>query len=98
MSENYLLKNKRLDFKNKDRNEYSVYKLKNENIFKKLGELGIKVSVARCFAFVGKHLPRENYFVIGNFIKNILDKKKIEIKSVHSGHLGARYHVRCRER
>ena len=35
-NENYFLKNKRIDFENKDRNMYSVYKLKNENIFKKL--------------------------------------------------------------
>ena len=81
LNENYLLKNKRIDFKNKDRNEYSVYKLKNENIFKKLGELGIKVSVARCFAFVGKFLPRKKNYIIGNFIQNILDKKPIKIKA-----------------
>lgn len=81
LNENYLLKNKRIDFKNKDRNEYSVYKLKNENIFKKLGELGIKVSVARCFAFVGKFLPRKSNYIIGNFIQNILDSRPIIIKA-----------------
>ena len=79
--ENYLLKNKRIDFKNKHRNEYAVCKIKNENIFKKLGKLGIRVSVARCFAFVGKFLPRKSNYIIGNFIQNILDRQPIKIKA-----------------
>lgn len=81
LNENFFLKNKRINFKNTDRNMYSVYKLKNENIFKKLGDLGIKVSVARCFAFVGKFLPRKNNYIIGNFIQNILDRRPINIKA-----------------
>jgi dTDP-glucose 4,6-dehydratase len=81
IKENYLLKNKRVDFYNYSKNIYSITKLKNEEIFKKLGKFGIKVSIARCFAFVGKYLPRENNFVVGNFIKNILNKEKIEVKS-----------------
>jgi len=84
IKENYLLKNKRVDFYNHSKNIYSITKLKNEEIFKKLGKFGIKVSIARCFAFVGKYLPRENNFVVGNFIKNILNKEKIEVKSDHN--------------
>jgi len=84
IKENYLLKNKRVDFYNYSKNIYSITKLKNEEIFKKLGKFGIKVSIARCFAFVGKYLPRDNNFVVGNFIKNILSKEKIEVKSVHN--------------
>jgi dTDP-glucose 4,6-dehydratase len=76
IKENYLLKNKRVDFYNYNKNIYSITKLKNEEIFKNLGKFGIKVSIARCFAFVGKYLPRENNFVVGNFIKNILSKEK----------------------
>ena len=80
-NENYFLKNKRIDFKNKDRNMYSVYKLKNENIFRKLGELGLEVSIARCFAFVGKFLPRKSNYIVGNFIQSILDRQPIKIKA-----------------
>jgi dTDP-glucose 4,6-dehydratase len=80
-NENYFLKNKRVDFANKDRNMYSVYKLKNENIFKKLGELGLNVSIARCFAFVGKFLPRKSNYIVGNFIQSILDRQPIKIKA-----------------
>lgn len=84
IKENYLLKNKRLYFYNNNKNIYSMTKLKNEEIFKKLGKIGIKVSIARCFAFVGKYLPRDSNFVVGNFIQNILNKEKIEVKSTHN--------------
>ena len=84
IKENYLLKNKRMNFYNYSKNIYSITKLKNEEIFKKLGKFGIRVSIARCFAFVGKHLPRENNFVVGNFIKNILNGEKIEVKSAYN--------------
>ena len=83
IKENHLLRNKRLYFYNNNKNIYSMTKLKNEEVFKKLGKIGIKVSIARCFAFVGKHLPRDSNFVVGNFIKNIINKENIEVKSVH---------------
>ena len=81
IQENYLLNNKRINFKNKNKNNYSITKLKNEEIFKKLAKSGIKVAIARCYAFVGKYLPRESNYVIGNFIQNILNKQNIEVKS-----------------
>jgi len=76
IQENYLLNNKPINFKDNNKNNYSITKLKNEKIFKKLAKYGIKVAIARCYSFVGKYLPRESNYVIGNFIKNILNKKK----------------------
>jgi dTDP-glucose 4,6-dehydratase len=39
------------------------------------------VSIARCFSFVGRHLPLNSHFVIGNVIKNILSNTNININA-----------------
>ena len=43
----------------------------------------IKVSIVRCFAFVGKHIPLKSNFVVGNFINDIINRKTINVKSKH---------------
>lgn len=83
INESYFLKNKRINFTNKNKNFYSLIKLKNEEIFKKLTKNKIKVSIARCFAFVGEFLPRDSNFVVGNLIQDILNKNILKIKSDH---------------
>lgn len=60
---------------------YSKYKTMSEKLFQDLGKAKIKVSIARCFTFVGEFLPLDKNFIIGNFIKNILDKKPIIVKA-----------------
>ncbi len=41
---------------------------------------GLKISIARCFAFSGEDLPKSVHFAIGNFAKNIIESKPITIK------------------
>jgi len=80
VKESLTLDNK-FDFFNDEKNQYAYYKLKSEQILKKLSKKGFKVSILRCFAFVGEDLPRDKNFVVGNFINKILLSKKIVVES-----------------
>jgi dTDP-glucose 4,6-dehydratase len=81
IKENYLSFKKKIKFQSNSKNIYSISKLKSEKKFQELGKLGIKVSVARCFAFVGKYLPRNKGYAAGNFIDNIVKNKIVKVNS-----------------
>ena len=62
---------------------YALAKRDSENLISKLGSDGLEVSIARCFAFIGPYLPRDQHFAIGNFIEDALHGRAIEVKAQH---------------
>lgn len=64
--------------------DYAAAKRDAERSIQDLGMAGCRVSIARCFAFVGPYLPRELHFAIGNFIRDGLLGRPIEVKARHA--------------
>lgn len=59
-----------LDKLSVEKRNYCIGKRYAEVEFIKLGKLGLNVSIARCFSFKGKYLPKNQHYAYGNFIAN----------------------------
>ncbi len=64
--------------------DYAVAKRDTEEAIKNLGQQGLSVSIARCFAFIGSWLPRNQHFAIGNFVEDGLQGRPITVKAKSS--------------
>jgi len=67
----------------KIKQDYAAAKRDSEAYIQALGMKSFNVSIARCFAFVGPYLPRDQHFAIGNFIEDGLKGKVINVKAQH---------------
>jgi dTDP-glucose 4,6-dehydratase len=63
--------------------DYASAKRDAEVEIQRLGLAGLKVSIARCFAFVGPYLRRDQHFAIGNFIEDGMKGRPILVKATH---------------
>jgi len=60
---------------------YALAKRDSEIAIQELAKQNLNVSIARCFSFVGKYLPKDQHFAIGNFIANGINGQEINVKS-----------------
>jgi nucleoside-diphosphate-sugar epimerase len=60
---------------------YAYAKRDSEIVMKQLGEKNLNVTIARCFTFIGKYLPLDKHFAIGNFIANGVNGEDIDVKT-----------------
>jgi dTDP-glucose 4,6-dehydratase len=64
-----------------NKQDYALAKRDAEAAIQYLGSQGFAVSIARCFAFVGQYLPRDQHFAIGNFIGDGLAGTVIKVSA-----------------
>lgn len=64
-----------------EKREYVYGKRAAEDAVRQLGAQGLSISIARCFAFVGPWLPRDQHFAIGNFLNDGLHGRPVTVKA-----------------
>lgn len=72
--------------------DYAEAKLLSERRIRELGGEGLRTSIARCFAFVGYYLPRDQHFAIGNFLADGLAGRPVRVtarKAVYRSYMHA---------
>ena len=74
---------------------YADAKRHSETRIAALGAAGLRVAIARCFAFIGHYLPRDQHFAVGNFLADGLAGRPVGVKArktvyrsyMHADHL-----------
>ncbi|HEX8534128.1 MAG TPA: NAD(P)-dependent oxidoreductase [Allosphingosinicella sp.] len=61
--------------------DYAEAKRLSEELIAGLGSAGVSTAVARCFAFVGAYLPRDQHFAIGNFLADGVAGRPVRVQA-----------------
>jgi len=66
-----------------EKRDYAFGKRNAEEQIKELGKFGIKVAIARCFAFYGDYLPKDGHFAYSSFLNSAEQGKDIRVNATH---------------
>ncbi len=66
-----------------EKRNYAIGKRNSEKSINQLGGEGLSVSVARCFAFYGKYLPKDQHFAFGNFVGRAEKGESVQVNAVN---------------